>query len=160
MKKIFLDKLPYRKCVGACILNEENKVFVGQRADSGMEAWQMPQGGVENNESTIDAGYREVYEETGIKNLTLIKESDNWYYYDLPTELIPTLWGGKYRGQKQKWLLFRFVGTSNEINLYTKHQEFIKWRWIDFYQLPDLAIHFKRDVYQSVIKEFQSFLSI
>jgi len=150
------EELPYRKGVGLMILNKELKVFVGMRIDSKQEAWQMPQGGVDEGEDLIDAALREMEEETGTRNANIIAETKNWYSYDLPDYLIPKLWNGKYRGQNQKWFLLQFQGEDNEFNISSgKNAEFIQWRWSKIEDLPNIIIGFKRDLYISVIEEFR-----
>ena len=128
-------KLPLRKGVGVILLNSENKVFVAKRIDNPKNFWQMPQGGVDNNEDFLSAALRELKEETSINKVELIKELDGMTTYELPDNLLGIIWKGKYRGQKQKWFLMRFIGNDNEINLKTKHPEFLEWRWIEIYQI-------------------------
>ena len=153
---MIISKLPYRRCVGCCIVNSENKVFVGQRVDSKTQAWQMPQGGIDDNESIEEAARREAFEETGIKSLEFVCESSKWHYYDLPEHFISKLWDGKYRGQKQKWVLFKFFGDDNEITLDLDQQEFREWKWVSFEDLPNLAISFKKRIYRNISKEFKA----
>jgi len=159
MQKDSFKNLPYRRCVGCFIINKDNKVFVGQRSDTKVKAWQMPQGGIDDDESPLEAAVREVYEEAGISTIELVYESKRWHYYDLPQEFIPKLWGGLYRGQKQKWFLFRFVGEDAEININLEQQEFSKWRWVSLKLLPELAISFKKQIYKSVADEFSKALN-
>ena len=123
--------LPLRIGVGAIVLNNQNKVFVGKRKDNPINKWQMPQGGVDKNESFLAAMKRELNEETSIKNIQIIKELDEWFEYELPKNLLGVIWKGKFRGQKQKWFIVRFIGKESEINLKTKHPEFIEWKWIN-----------------------------
>jgi putative (di)nucleoside polyphosphate hydrolase len=151
--------LPYRLGVGMMILNSNRKVFVGKRVDAKIEAWQMPQGGIDIGETPSRAAMREMEEEIGSNAGRIIAESKNWYSYDLPKFLIPKLWDGRYKGQKQKWFLIQFTGNDNDINLNTEHPEFEDWRWADLSELHDIIIPFKRKLYQAVIVEFQSFLS-
>ena len=139
-------KLPLRKGVGVVLLNSENKVFVAKRIDNPKNFWQMPQGGVDNNEDFLSAALRELKEETSINNVKLIKELDGMTTYELPDNLLGIIWKGKYRGQKQKWFITRFLGTDNEININTKHPEFIEWKWIDPNILPDIIVNFKKDL--------------
>ncbi len=157
---MYLDKvvnLPYRKCVGIMLINDEGLVFAGQRIDGIAEAWQMPQGGIDEGEDTYSAALRELEEETGIssKLVKFVAKSTESYFYDLPTELIPKLWGGKYRGQEQKWFLFKFLGKDSQININTRHPEFLNWRWIPMEQLIEKIVPFKKSVYSSVIADFR-----
>ncbi len=147
------ESLPLRTGVGAIVLNDENKVFVGKRKDNPSNKWQMPQGGVDDGESFFEALKRELLEETNIKNFELVKELDNWYTYELPKNLIGIIWKGKYRGQKQKWFITRFLGEEKEINLNTKHAEFIDWKWIEPKYLPEVIVNFKKDLYLNLLKE-------
>tara|TARA_B100001123_G_scaffold365962_1_gene425304 strand:+ start:1565 stop:2041 length:477 start_codon:yes stop_codon:yes gene_type:complete len=153
------QELPLRIGVGIILLNNENKVFVGKRIDNPKNSWQMPQGGVDQNESFLKAAKRELEEETGVKSVELIKELDGWFKYDLPKYLLGKLWKGKYRGQKQKWFVMKFLGKSDEINVKTKNPEFLDWKWIKLSKLPDVAVHFKEDIYKK-IKEELTFLGI
>ena len=145
-------KLPLRKGVGVILLNSENKVFVAKRIDNPKNFWQMPQGGVDNNEDFLSAALRELKEETSINNVKLIKELDGMTTYELPDNLLGIIWKGKYRGQKQKWFLMRFIGNDNEINLKTKHPEFLEWRWIEIDEITNFVVDFKFEIYQ-IIKE-------
>ncbi|MEQ9115257.1 MAG: RNA pyrophosphohydrolase [Rickettsiales bacterium] len=154
-----LKSLPYRRCVGCFIVNRDNKVFVGQRADTKVKAWQMPQGGIDEDEGSTEAALREAYEETGLKDLDVLYESKKWHYYDLPANFVPKLWGGKYRGQKQKWFLLRHSGDDSKVCLDIGPQEFKKWRWVNIKLLPSLAISFKKKIYSSISDEFTRFLS-
>ena len=137
----------YRRCVGLVVINKDGLVFVGKRIDSNLNAWQMPQGGIENGESPRNAGLRELKEEIGTNNVKLIGEIDNWLNYDIPEKLSSKLWNGKYRGQTQKWLAFRFLGNDDEINIDTKDPEFKEWKWEEHKKLADLAVPFKKDIY-------------
>ena len=148
--------LPLRVGVGIVLLNSENKVFVGKRIDNPQEFWQMPQGGVDLKESFFQAAKRELEEETGIKSIELIKELDGWLEYDLPKNLLGKLWKGKYRGQKQKWFIMRFLGKNDEINIKTKNPEFLEWKWIDFKNLPSVAVNFKVNIYSKIKEELSS----
>jgi putative (di)nucleoside polyphosphate hydrolase len=151
--------LPYRRGVGIFILNHEKKVFVGKRLDSKTNAWQMPQGGIDGEETIIEAVKRETYEETGIKSIQVLAESEYWYYYDLPESLIPKFWNGLYRGQKQKWVLLKFAGQDDEINIAQPSAEFLKWKWIEIDALPAIVVPFKRQLYHSVIEEFRPIIN-
>ena len=149
-------QLPLRIGVGIILLNHENNVLVGKRIDNPRNSWQMPQGGVNQNENFLQAAKRELEEETGIKSVKLIKELDGWFKYDLPKYLLGKLWKGKYRGQKQKWFVMKFLGKSDEINVKTENPEFSDWKWIEFLKLPDVAVHFKVDIYKKIKKELTS----
>ena len=151
--------LPLRLGVGVVLLNSDNKVFVGKRIDNPVNFWQMPQGGVDDNENLLYAANRELKEETGVKSTKLIKEIDNWLTYELPKNLLGKIWKGKYRGQKQKWFIMRFVGNEEEINIKTKNAEFLEWKWIDANQLLNVVIDFKLDVYKSIVKELNILLN-
>ncbi|MBO6493591.1 MAG: RNA pyrophosphohydrolase [Pelagibacteraceae bacterium] len=151
--------LPLRLGVGVVLLNSNNKVFVGKRIDNPVNFWQMPQGGVDDNENLLYAANRELKEETGVKSTELIKEIDNWLTYELPKNLLGKIWKGKYRGQKQKWFIMRFVGDEEEINIKTKNAEFKEWKWIDANQLLNVVIDFKLDVYKSIVKELNILLN-
>ena len=152
------DDLPYRPCTGLMLLNTEKLVFVGQRIDTTMEAWQMPQGGIDDGEDPEDCAFRELKEEIGTNNAEIISRSNGWLTYELPDDLIGKVWGGKYRGQKQIWFLMNFLGNDSDINLETHHPEFSSWRWVDINDLPRMIVPFKRELYQSVIKEFSEYL--
>jgi len=149
-------QLPLRIGVGIILLNHENNVLVGKRIDNPRNSWQMPQGGVNQNENFLQAAKRELEEETGIKSVKLIKELDGWFKYDLPKYLLGKLWKGKYRGQKQKWFVMKFLGKSDEINVKTENPEFSDWKWIEFLKLPYVAVHFKVDIYKKIKKELTS----
>ena len=148
-------KLPLRIGVGIVLLNSQNKIFVGKRIDNPSNSWQMPQGGVDKNENFIMAAKRELEEETGIRTVTLVKELDEWLSYDLPVNLLGKLWGGKYRGQKQKWFIMKFLGKDDEINVKTQHPEFLDWKWIDPIELTNIAVDFKKSVYKKIKKELK-----
>jgi len=149
------QRLPMRIGVGIIILNNKNHVFVGKRKDNPGDKWQMPQGGVEEGEDFLVAMKRELYEETSIKKIKIIKEISQLYEYELPENLIGIIWKGKFRGQKQKWFIVKFLGNENEINLNTKHQEFIEWKWVDANSLPDIIVEFKKKLYQNLLKEIK-----
>ncbi len=151
-----IEKLPYRPCVGILLANAEGRVFVGQRRDSEFDAWQMPQGGIDDGEAPQEAALRELWEETGVTaDLVQIEaESGQWLPYELPHDLVPKLWKGRYRGQKQKWFLMRFLGRDSQINIATAQPEFSKWRWLDAAALVENIVPFKRDVYAAVMAEF------
>ncbi|WP_425044692.1 RNA pyrophosphohydrolase [Primorskyibacter sp. S87] len=155
-----IAKLPYRPCVGIMLMNKDGDIFVGQRNDRHAEAWQMPQGGVDDGEDPREAAMRELWEETGVVEelVEVIAESAGWLPYDLPHDLVPHIWKGKFRGQEQKWFLMRFHGTDDQINIETAHPEFSTWRWQKPGQMVDNIISFKRDVYERVLKEFRPLL--
>ena len=148
-------KLPMRIGVGIILLNKKNRVFVGKRKDNSGDKWQMPQGGVDNGEDFHTAMRRELNEETSIKNIKIIKEISKIYEYELPKNLIGIIWKGKFRGQKQKWFIAKFLGNENEINLNTKNPEFIEWKWIQAELLPKVIVEFKKNLYLSLLKEIK-----
>ncbi len=154
-----LSNLPLRSGVGIVVLNKENKVFVAKRIDNPKNFWQMPQGGVDEGEDFLKAAYRELEEETSIKNVKLIKELDGTITYELPDRLLGLIWKGKYRGQKQKWFLMRFVGMDNEINIKTKHPEFLEWKWVELDKITDLVVDFKLHVYKEVKDKVKKILN-
>jgi putative (di)nucleoside polyphosphate hydrolase len=154
-----MKQLPLRIGVGAIVLNNHNKVFVGKRKDNPVDNWQMPQGGVNSNEPFLAALKRELYEETSIKNIEVIKELDEWYQYDLPDNLLGKIWKGKYRGQKQKWFVVKFLGNDSEINVKTKNPEFIEWKWINFDELPKVIVYFKKDLYKNLVDKIKCFIN-
>ncbi len=151
------NQLPYRSGVGMMIFNDEKKIFVGKRIDN-QEAWQMPQGGIDKDEDIESAAKRELFEETGIQSIRIIKRSEKIYTYDLPQHLLGKIWKGKYKGQKQTWFLIKFLGPDSEININQKHPEFNEWMWVDIQKLPELIVSFKKDLYLSVVKEFSNFI--
>tara|TARA_B100001063_G_scaffold222647_1_gene229272 strand:+ start:1206 stop:1676 length:471 start_codon:yes stop_codon:yes gene_type:complete len=151
-------KLPMRVGVGIIVLNNNNHVFVGKRKDNPLDKWQMPQGGVDNGEDFISAMRRELIEETSITSIKVLKEIEKFYEYELPENLIGIIWKGKFRGQRQKWFITKFLGQDSEINLKTVHQEFIEWKWIDPKKLPDVIVDFKKDLYLDLLKEINLFI--
>jgi putative (di)nucleoside polyphosphate hydrolase len=156
-----INALPYRPCVGMMICNLEGRIFAGQRLDSNMDAWQMPQGGIEKGEEPRDAALRELEEETGIPEtaVEILAETSDWIPYELPHHLVPKLWNGKYRGQKQRWFLMRFLGDDALINIKTKDPEFSRWCWLRPEELLSRIVPFKRDTYEHVIREFHAQVS-
>ena len=153
------QKLPLRNGVGIIVLNKQNKIFVGKRKDNPGDKWQMPQGGVDEGEDYITAMKRELLEETSIKNIKIIKEINKIYQYELPEDLVGVIWKGRYRGQNQKWFITRFLGEENEINLNTKHAEFIDWKWIEPKLLPKVIVNFKKDLYLNLLNEINLVIS-
>mgnify|MGYP001490290474 FL=1 len=148
-------KLPLRLGVGAVVLNNKNQVFVGKRIDNPIDKWQMPQGGVNEGEGLKDAMKRELEEETSIKNIEILKEIDGWLEYELPKNLLGKIWKGKYRGQKQKWFVVRFLGDDDEINLNTIKPEFVEWQWLKIENLPGVIVEFKRRVYEKLLPKIK-----
>jgi putative (di)nucleoside polyphosphate hydrolase len=150
----------YRRGVGVMLLNADNKVWVGQRIDNAVEAWQMPQGGMDEGEEPWATALRELEEETGIapRLVERIAECPERMKYDLPPELRGKLWGGKWRGQDQDWFLARFLGTDADVNIQTEHPEFRDWKWVEPRQLPDLIVPFKRELYRRLLREFAEYL--
>ena len=157
MKKSF-GNLPLRTGVGIIILNKNNKVFVAKRIDNPKNFWQMPQGGVDNDENYYEAALRELKEETSIVSVKPIKEIEEKLTYILPDHLIGIIWKGKYKGQKQKWFIMKFIGNDSEINIKTKHPEFLDWKWIDPENLTDIAVHFKLEIYKKLKSEIKKIL--
>jgi putative (di)nucleoside polyphosphate hydrolase len=149
--------LPYRDGVGIMLLNADGKVFTGQRLDSALEAWQMPQGGIDPGETPVETAFRELAEETGIVKAEIIAEAKGWLYYDLPDDLIGTIWKGRYAGQRQKWFAMRFLGIDADVDIATAHPEFRSWRWSTLTELADMIVPFKRDLYAAVLAEFGHF---
>ena len=147
--------LPMRVGVGIILLNKKNQVFVGKRIDNPCDKWQMPQGGVEGGENFLTAMKRELYEETSIKNIKILKEIKQMYEYELPKNLIGIIWKGKFRGQKQKWFIAKFTGNENEIDLNKEQPEFIEWKWINIEMLPNVIVEFKKKLYLSLLKEIK-----
>jgi len=150
-----IKKLPLRIGVGIVLLNKKNNIFVGKRIDNPKNFWQMPQGGVDNNENFFQAAKRELEEETNIKSIKLIKELSSWLEYDLPKNLLGKIWQGKYRGQKQKWFVMKFIGNDDEINIKTKKPEFIEWKWIEPSKLTNVVVGFKFNIYKKIIEELK-----
>jgi putative (di)nucleoside polyphosphate hydrolase len=146
--------LPYRPCVGLMLFNPEGRIFVARRIDMPSEAWQMPQGGIDKGEEPRAAALRELKEEIGTDKAEIVAESARWRPYDLPPDLKKVLWGGRYRGQTQKWFLLRFIGADGDIDIATQHPEFLEWKWADLAEVPRLIVPFKRSIYQDVAAEF------
>ncbi len=153
-----MQKLPMRNGVGVIVLNNENKVFVGKRKDNPVDKWQMPQGGVDIGESYLSAMKRELYEETSIKSIKILKEINGFFEYELPKNLVGIIWKGRFRGQKQKWFITRFIGNENEINLQTENQEFIEWKWIIPDELPKTIVDFKKKMYVELLEILKDFI--
>ena len=150
------DQLPYRPCVGIMLINTHGLIFVARRHDTVEDAWQMPQGGIDAGETPATAAVRELQEETAVKSAEIIAQSDQWRDYDLPDDLIGKVWGGKYRGQTQKWFAFRFLGNDGEIDISGgEHPEFSAWKWAPVDALVDLIVPFKRQLYMEVVAEFR-----
>ena len=145
------NNLPMRQGVGVIILNNQNKIFVGKRKDNPVDKWQMPQGGIDQGEDHLTAMKRELYEETSIKSIEVIKELEGYYEYMLPKKLVGVIWKGKFKGQRQKWFVTKFVGNEKEINLNTKNPEFIEWKWIVADELPNVIVNFKKKMYQRIL---------
>ncbi|MBC9031653.1 RNA pyrophosphohydrolase [Sphingomonas sp. JC676] len=151
-----IASLPYRPCAGVMLINREGRVFVGQRLDSTLEAWQMPQGGIDPGEDPLDAAYRELWEETGVvrEHVELVAAAPEELTYDLPEELVGKIWKGKWRGQRQRWFLFRFLAEDGDVDIATAEPEFRAWRWADPKDLPELIVPFKRELYREVLRVF------
>ena len=154
-----LKNLPLRNGVGILVLNENNKVFVAKRIDNPKNYWQMPQGGIDKGESYLDAAYRELKEETSIQSVSLIKEIEDYITYDLPDHLLGIIWKGKFKGQKQKWVIMRFYGKDSEINNNTKKAEFLDWKWVDINEITKIVVDFKLHVYKKLTKEVERIIS-
>jgi putative (di)nucleoside polyphosphate hydrolase len=154
------DALPYRPAAGVMLLNREGKVFVAQRLDSTLEAWQMPQGGLDEGEEPLRGALRELEEETGIgeEHVEILASAPDELYYDLPPDLVGKLWKGKWRGQRQSWFLGRFTGTEEDVNIETAHPEFRAWKWADPEELPAMIVPFKRKLYEDVLEAFRDWL--
>ncbi|HPE24999.1 RNA pyrophosphohydrolase [Albidovulum sp.] len=155
------EDLPYRPCVGVMLINAEGRIFAGQRLDSPVAAWQMPQGGIDEGEKPRKAALRELAEETGIAPdlVEPIAKSSDWVTYDLPPDLLGRVWGGRYRGQKQRWFLLRYLGRDDQIDIATEHPEFSEWRWVTADEMIAAIVPFKREVYQKVVAEFRAWLA-
>ena len=154
-----LSELPLRSGVGIIVLNKDNKVFVAKRIDNPKNFWQMPQGGVDEGEDFLKAAYRELEEETSIKNVDLIKELDGMITYELPERLLGIIWKGKYRGQKQKWFVMKFFGEDKEINIKTKNPEFLDWKWIELDQITEVVVDFKLHVYKELKEKVKKIIN-
>ena len=154
-----MNKLPMRQGIGVIILNEKNKVFVGKRKDNPIDKWQMPQGGIDENETPEIAMMRELAEETSIKTIEILKEINGWLEYEFPPNLLGKIWKGRFRGQKQKWFIVRFLGDESEINLNTKYPEFIEWKWVNYEILPNIIVNFKKKVYEKLKIEIRRFIN-
>lgn len=152
------DNLPYRPCAGIMLINDRNEVFVGKRIDMPSEHWQMPQGGIDEGEDARTAAKRELLEEIGTDKADLLAQTDGWLTYDLPEELLGKVWKGRYRGQKQKWFLFRFTGADSDINIETEHPEFCDWKWTRAETLTKEIVPFKKEIYKKIVEEFSPFL--
>ena len=152
-------KLPLRIGVGAIVLNKKNQVFVGKRKDNPVDKWQMPQGGVNEGEDLTSAMKRELNEETGIQNIKILNEIDGWFEYELPNYLLGKIWRGKFRGQKQKWFIVKFLGNDEEINLEKDKPEFIEWKWLDIENLPNVIVDFKKRVYEKLLPKIRNFIN-
>jgi putative (di)nucleoside polyphosphate hydrolase len=155
------DDLPYRPCVGVMLVNREGLIFAGQRLDSDSPAWQMPQGGIDKGEKSRAAALRELWEETGVTEdlVEFVARTEDWVTYDLPPELLGKVWGGKYRGQKQRWYLFRFLGRDDQVRIDSEHPEFSRWRWVDADDMVAGIVPFKRAVYEQVVAAFRPHLA-
>ena len=151
--------LPLRNGVGIVILNKENKIFVAKRIDNPKNFWQMPQGGVDKDEDFLSAAYRELEEETSIKDVELIKEIDEILTYELPKHLLGIIWKGKYKGQKQKWFIMRYLGTDDKININTKKPEFLEWKWIDLDMITEVVVDFKLEVYKKLKSQIKEIIN-
>tara|TARA_B100001109_G_scaffold238302_1_gene219998 strand:- start:777 stop:1265 length:489 start_codon:yes stop_codon:yes gene_type:complete len=157
--KLNFQNLPYRYGVGVVLLNKENKVFVAKRIDNPNNFWQMPQGGKDRGENNLDAALRELFEETSIKSVSIIKEIEGTISYNLPKNLLGIIWKGKYKGQIQKWFIMKFNGKDDEINVKTEKPEFLEWKWIDIEKITDHVVDFKKDVYKKLKSEVKKIIS-
>jgi len=153
--------LPYRPCVGVVLINPQGLIFAGRRIDSDAPAWQMPQGGIDDGEKPRQAALRELWEETGVTGdlVEFVAKSPDWVTYDLPPDLLGRVWGGRFRGQKQRWFLYRFTGRDDQVNIATGHPEFSEWRWIGADEMLEAIVPFKRAVYDQVVAAFRPHLS-
>ena len=158
MKEKF-ENLPLRNGVGIAVLNKENKIFVAKRIDNPSDFWQMPQGGIDDGEDYFDAALRELKEETSIKTVELIKEVSNLTTYDLPDRLLGIIWKGKYKGQRQKWFLMRYLGQDNDINIKTDNPEFLDWKWIDLGEITEVVVDFKLHVYKELKEKIKKIIN-
>ena len=152
------SNLPLRKGVGVVLLNKNNQIFVAKRIDNPKDFWQMPQGGIDNGENYLEAALRELKEETSIKSVEVIQEIQDEIKYNLPDSLLGIIWKGKYKGQTQRWFIMRFLGNDNEINLKTKHPEFLEWKWVDIENITDKVVDFKLHVYEKIKKELKNLI--
>jgi len=152
-------RLPLRSGVGIVLLNKENKVFVAKRIDNPKNFWQMPQGGVDDGEDYLSAAFRELEEETSVKNVKLIKEIEGTTSYELPDNLLGIIWRGKYKGQKQKWFLMRYIGKDEDININTKKPEFLEWKWIDINRITEVVVDFKLEVYKELQEKIKKIIN-
>jgi len=157
MEKKF-KKLPLRSGVGIVLLNKKNQVFVAKRIDNPSIFWQMPQGGINKNESYLNAAYRELKEETSIVSVKLVKELDGFITYELPPNLLGIIWKGKFKGQKQKWFVMKFLGKDNEINIKTKHPEFLEWKWLELDKITEIVVDFKLGIYKKIKEKVRKIL--
>ena len=153
-----IDHLPMRRGIGVIVLNKNNEVFVGKRKDNPIDKWQMPQGGIDGNETALDAMKRELEEETNIKSIEIMKVLNGWFEYELPENLLGIIWKGKFRGQKQKWFIVKFLGKDSDINIRTKNAEFIEWKWLDIEDLPKVIVYFKKHIYEKLKKELKKII--
>jgi putative (di)nucleoside polyphosphate hydrolase len=158
MSKAKVGDAAYRRGVGIMLFNRAGLVFVAQRIDTDADAWQMPQGGIDDGEEPAEAALRELEEETGTDRAEIVAESKDWYRYELPDDLRALVWGGKYRGQIQKWFAMRFTGSDGDIDIDTAHPEFSAWKWAKPATLPDLIVPFKRALYRDIVAEFKAVL--
>jgi putative (di)nucleoside polyphosphate hydrolase len=150
-----IKNLPMRIGVGIVVINSKKQVFVAKRKDNPVDKWQMPQGGVETGENLQSAMYRELLEETSISKIQILKELDYWLEYELPKNLVGIIWKGRYRGQRQKWFIVKYLGKDSEININTKNPEFIEWKWLDIKKLTSVIVDFKKKVYEKLVIELE-----